>query len=79
MLFVHLAIFHQMAAFVKDLLYDVLIKNRRFYITSFVGEWNGDIRKIKRGEKVGIVNASHSPERVLPEHRFHAGILPLPG
>ena len=24
MLFVHLAIFHQMAAFVKDLLYDVL-------------------------------------------------------
>ena len=54
----------------------VVIRERKFYITSLVGEWNGDIRKIKRGEKVGIVHASHSQERALPGIHFHADILP---
>ena len=37
----------------------VFTKERGFYITSLVGRREGKIRKIKLGEKVGIVNASH--------------------
>ena len=37
----------------------VLVREGRFYVTSLIGDWDGDIRKIRRREKVCIVNASH--------------------
>jgi hypothetical protein len=44
---------------------------------SIAGKWDRKIRKIKRNSKAGIADDLHSPELILPEFRFRAGILPL--